>query len=236
MTRPRGGSGQVSDWGNNIVVDQATTANTGYMLTVDPTKPGNVNFEPRAFGNRRIANAYGIPGAHWVAGGAAENWNKDRLWISGFFVPRTSLTVTGLSIRISTAGSAGSTVGIGVFELPDAYSGNATPVVVTTVAGDGAAGIKNATGLSTVLKVGTYYGLGFTHNSTTALGIVRRGFSPSFGSGTYSQDDQTQRLVSAVDGYTTTQMAALTAVSVTSASAGSGATGDWSVVFMQWTD
>ena len=206
MAGQRFNSGPVSDWGKRIPID--------------------INY--------RVANAFGVPGTIWVASGSAENWAGKRLWLSSFFVPQTPIVVSALQIRITTAGSAGSVVGIGDFEIHTTYSGTATPIVVSTVAGDGAAGIKSATGLSTVLSAGTVYGLGLTHDSTTTMGLVRRGLTPGYGTAMVDANDMTQRLVSAVDGYTTANMAALTTVSVTPANAGGPA--DFSVVFMQWTD
>ena len=230
----RSNSGQVSDWGHNVVVDRATTATAGYFLKADQTQPSSVTFGPEGSPTVRTSTAYAIPGSIWVSGGTTASWDPARLWVGSFFVPRTPITVTGLQCRYSVAGSAGSVVVMGVFEIPAQFSGSVTPVVTGSIAADAAAGIKSATGLSTQLTVGKLYGLGLTHNSTANMTFIYRGHSPNYGDPRVDINDMVNRLITSAGGYTTTQLTNLTAVAVSTTS--TSAPGDFSLVMMSWTD
>jgi hypothetical protein len=123
---------------------------------------------------------------------------NQQMRMAPFYVPNR-VTISSIAVDVTSAGEAGSLIRLGIFG--DDGTGRPSSLVVDagTVAGDGATGVKEITGLSASIGPGYYYATTCVQNAPTTQPTVRTVGSLTNGGGS-------------VDAWTTLPAAGQTAV------------------------
>lgn len=149
-----------------------------------------------------MASGYSLPGAVLLAGSTMA-WGNNNLKVEPFYVPVT-ITLTGMQVRVTTAGTASSVARLGVYASDRNWSGGGALVLdAGTVAVD-STGVKNLTGLSQSLTPGWYWAVllnnaasapefvyYLVHPAGVGGGTVWRGHDPTASGLSYQNGTQT---------------------------------------------
>ena len=142
----------------------------GHVLTADSAQSTGIKWAAASGGFDANAahlntSSFAFPYCQVLPGSVATLSVQYRLHLSPLYLPK-AITVTGMLLRVTSAGGAGSVARLGIYASSElSASGGSLVLNAGTVAID-STGVKTITGLSTSLAAGWYL-VGLVHDATS---------------------------------------------------------------------